>query len=1631
MRLEISKRIFLFIFLKNVYFSVCIVLVLVVLCYKPDNNYIFIKKHILIKQKFKVTVLSFLLLTFSIAVTSQTTQVGSGSFTNTFPGADSAGRNGYPSGTPQLSGDALGKPVPTNDWWSKLVKENHADNLFNYPMTLKTTNTGLIVTYIPWGVIGDSAPIEIKLTGLSTTKTTVSDYSDWTVTMNWKDSAHELKATAGIGMPFLYFEKDADDIVEIKVNSGSAIINNELLIIENAASGADFVFYAPTGSSWIKSGNIYTSSLNGKDYWSMAMLPINTSNVSSAAQDLKKYAYVFPANTTTSWSYNESNSKVTTTFLVDTNVKEGTNSNMLLGLLPHQWYNLASNSATPSTLSYTSVRGELKMLEGNSFIVENTYKGILPTIPYLANYSAGFSPSELDTKISQIENDGLATWTDSYNEGQVMNRLIQTARIADQTGDVEARNKMIATVKERLEDWLTHESGEVAFLFYYNSTWSAMLGYPAGHGQDSNLNDHHFHWGYFIHAAAFMEQFEPGWASKWGEMINTLIRDAASYDRNDKQFPFLRNFSPYAGHSWANGFATFPQGNDQESTSESMQFASSLIHWGTITENNTIRDLGIYIYTTEQTAVEEYWFDVYDRNFRANQQYSLVSRVWGNSSDNGTFWTSDIAASYGIEMYPIHAGSFYLGHNQEYSKKLWSEIASNTGVLSREDNDNLWHDTYWKYLSFTNPQEAVNLYNAYPERNLKFGISDAQTYHWLHSVNAMGVIDATITANYPITAVFKQNGETTYVAHNYSDSEITVTFSDGFQLVVPANEMKTNRDIDASGVLSSDFTQAFPNGSVNLSATITGNSITKVAFFDGATLIGEDTTAPYQLKASNLNLGVHGFYAKIFVDEQFNVTNIVNVQIGEQVSYSGTPIAIPGTFDAGFYDKFEGGKGQNIAYIDNSVGNNGDFRTEENVDAILVNGEGATVGWTGAGEWMEYTINVETAGLYDLSYRAASGNSSGGGPFYFEIEGKKVSLSIAVSNSSGWENWSINTATDIELTKGEHVLRLFIESGEFNLGRMTFSYNSPLSFMPPVSSAGENVSVALPATIATLNGSLSNDPEGETITYNWQQVYGPSIINFDSKTIASPNVSNLEDGVYKCKLTVSDGTYSDFDEVLILVSASGNVSPTISITSPSDGSSIKEGVAITINTIASDLDGSVTVVEFFDGATKLGEDATAPFSFVWNGASIGNHQLTAIATDNLGAKSTSAAVSVSVSEEKLCSEIATDAQQGSFSQGYQVTFETVGASVTITFKLLDTNKAGVIAYLWKQTPFSETQMDQVSDLTFSKTISGLTTGTTISYACKFAFSGGLAATKYFSYVVGTGCTGSSSDVTAPENFTVSLGNITSSSVELLLNATDDSGKVVYDISYGTTSKVVNGDSGVQKSYIISGLTPETDYSFSIASRDLSGNLATNNSITLQASTLANTNSECNGSESAATQGSFSVGYTYGFVTNGSNVTITFELLDSDKTDVAAYLWRQTPFSESSMSVVSAKKFSKTISGVTNGQTLSYACKFAFAGGLAVTKYFSYTVGNNCTLQADNYDFEQFVQILPNPAKKILKINSPLLTVKKVEIYSVLGKKIGNFNRSFENLYIEDLSSGLYLIRIFFQEGIYTTKFVKE
>lgn len=1165
-------------------------------------------------------------------VQAQITAVGSGSYTNRFPGTDAAGRNGFPSGKPFTVEKAALKPPPSNDWWSAKIKNAHCDNLFNYPFTMKTVSTGLVVTYIPWGVIDDIQPIIMGVSDMSAASADIADHTDWTIQMRWKKQNSIFRTTTGVGMPFLYFEKDSQSTAQITMNSGTVTIKNNRVIIENARNGADFVVYGPNGSTWTQNGTRITSNLNGKNYWSMALLPHNSSNLETAADNYEKYAFVFPVNTRSSYHYNETQNRVETYFKVDVDVKEGTDSAMLMGLLPHQWAHLYKGASDLTPTTYRTVRGDLKMLSGNSFATQHPFRGILPTLPYVNPYSKDFNPLELKDKIESIMNDGLAEWTDSYNEGQVMNRLIQTARIAHEMQLDQAVSTIVKTVKNRLEDWLSAESGERAFLFYYDSTWKSLLGYPAGHGQDNNLNDHHFHWGYFIHAASFLEEFEPGWAAKWGGMINLLVRDAASTDRNDPLFSHLRNFNPYQGHCWANGFASFPQGNDQESTSESMQFNSSLIHWGSVIGDTAIRNLGIYLYATEQSAVEEYWFDKNKRNFAANQSFALVSRVWGNSYDNGTFWTGDIAASYGIELYPIHGGSLYLAHDTTYMRRLWNEMAKNTGILTNQANDNLWHDVYWSYLAFIDAPRAIKMYNSFPNRNLKFGISDAQTYHWLHALNALGRLDTSIKSNHPLAVAFNHNGDKTYVAKNYSKDTLYVTFSDGFKLKVAPSDLATNKDIEVKGKLQSDFPQAYYNESVNLELAIEEGTPDRVVFYNGGDSIGQVTSAPFKLKTPALKLGWNDLSARMYQGSAFAISNFVRVRVGEIQAFGNVPTVIPGTLQPGHFDEFEGGAGQGLTYLDLSRSNLGNFRPDEYVDASSGGTEGAIVTWIDPSEWLDFTVNIAESATYDVQIRYAS-NQAVSGPLQLELNGDTVAKNISFSSSGGWDKWANKNVSAVPLKAGLHTLRLRFIGGGFNLGKLTFTKKAALNIQYPIAEAGTNIWVNPIKNSFDLDGSNSTSSGG--LTYAWTQVFGPSRLNIASPTNAQTSVSNFEKGVYQCRLHVSDGTNSDADVVYIVISDEPNTPPSVVIVSPANGSSVWESQSVTIKIAASDLIGSVSKVRLWVNGSVVDSSLLAPYQFIktW---SAGTYELQAQAIDDSGAHALSSLVTLNVDALPSC-----------------------------------------------------------------------------------------------------------------------------------------------------------------------------------------------------------------------------------------------------------------------------------------------------------------------------------------------------------------------------------------------------------
>jgi uncharacterized repeat protein (TIGR02059 family) len=93
-----------------------------------------------------------------------------------------------------------------------------------------------------------------------------------------------------------------------------------------------------------------------------------------------------------------------------------------------------------------------------------------------------------------------------------------------------------------------------------------------------------------------------------------------------------------------------------------------------------------------------------------------------------------------------------------------------------------------------------------------------------------------------------------------------------------------------------------------------------------------------------------------------------------------------------------------------------------------------------------------------------------------------------------------------------------------------------------------------------------------------------------------------------------------------------NAAPVAAITSPANNSSFTTSADIPIAASASDTDGSISLVEFYNGATLLGSTAVSPYKYTWTNVAAGSYTLTVVATDNLNTKTASAPISILVSD---------------------------------------------------------------------------------------------------------------------------------------------------------------------------------------------------------------------------------------------------------------------------------------------------------------------------------------------------------------------------------------------------------------
>jgi hypothetical protein len=124
--------------------------------------------------------------------------------------------------------------------------------------------------------------------------------------------------------------------------------------------------------------------------------------------------------------------------------------------------------------------------------------------------------------------------------------------------------------------------------------------------------------------------------------------------------------------------------------------------------------------------------------------------------------------------------------------------------------------------------------------------------------------------------------------------------------------------------------------------------------------------------------------------------------------------------------------GEGVAYHDSTNSNDGsDNYRAGGVDTHnSAGGVRKYVGWTRAGEWLDYSIIVAKTGKYDFFTQVAAAGA--GGAFHIEVDGKAVTGSISVKNTASWEAFATVSTTGLSLTAGKHVVRIVMDKNGVN-----------------------------------------------------------------------------------------------------------------------------------------------------------------------------------------------------------------------------------------------------------------------------------------------------------------------------------------------------------------------------------------------------------------------------------------------------------------------------------------------------------------------------------------------------------------------------------------------------------------------
>ena len=320
---------------------------------------------------------------------------------------------------------------------------------------------------------------------------------------------------------------------------------------------------------------------------------------------------------------------------------------LLMFALPHhvQSFNDASATGMTPIKLQTTTKGVATAMIGDIWtLVEPNLPVDLGFDPWTPRLRArrSISPTATDF-IAQIASNELSqdmnnqTNLDSmYFSGKALSKF---ATLVYTTHHMLRKPDLAAEGLRRLKDCMTRfVTNSQTYPLVYDTVWGGIVSsgaYRTGDlGQDFGntlYNDHHFHYGYFIHAAAIIAYLDPSWLSGNKNWVDMLVRDTANPSpKEDKLFPFFRCFDWFHGHSWAKGLWESADSKDEESSSEDAFFAYAVMMWGHVTGDRAMKGRGQLMLSVLARTLPSYFLMESGNvnqpaNFIANKVAGVVS----------------------------------------------------------------------------------------------------------------------------------------------------------------------------------------------------------------------------------------------------------------------------------------------------------------------------------------------------------------------------------------------------------------------------------------------------------------------------------------------------------------------------------------------------------------------------------------------------------------------------------------------------------------------------------------------------------------------------------------------------------------------------------------------------------------------------------------------------------------------------------------------------------------------------------------------------------------------------------------------------------------------------------------------